>query len=89
MKPHLDDTILWEMFLPGVGTGHAFQIKNTTDIVKSTRYFVSGSGQLYRETDGVFQEVNNFSGEIMFYDKNTALFTAEFKNGMTLRVSFK
>jgi hypothetical protein len=81
----LDDNILWEMSLPGVGCGHAFKIKSKQE----GHYFVSSSGELYREISGSYQHLKNFTGDITFYDERTDLFTANFKNGIARMVHFK
>jgi hypothetical protein len=81
----LDDSILWEMFLPGVGCGHAFKIQSE----QTGHYFVSSSGELFREDSGSYEFQKNFTGDVTFYDRNTALFTAEFRKGVAGMVYFK
>ena len=81
----VDDSILWEMFLPGVGCGHAFKIQSE----QKGHYFVSSSGELFSEDSCSYEFQKNFTGDVTFYDSNTALFTAEFKKGVAGMIYFK
>lgn len=80
----LDDSIQWQMALPGVGHGHAFRVETA----QKGHYFVSSSGELYKEESGSYEFQKNFTGEIKFYDDNTSLFTAQFKNGIAGMIYF-
>lgn len=80
-----DDSIQWQMALPGVGTGHAFKLKTA----QKGHYFVSSSGHLFREDSGSYTFQEQFSGDIIFYDDNSSVFTAQFKNGIAGMIYFR
>lgn len=80
-----DDSIQWQMALPGVGTGHAFKLKTA----QTGHYFVSSSGHLFREESGSYKFQEHFTGDVMFYDENTSIFTAQFKNGIAGMIYFR
>lgn len=80
----INDDIIWDMSLPGVGTGHAFRIDSKQD----GHYYVDSEGKLYREVSGSYEHMQNFSGDITFRDKHTSLFKANFKNGTARLIWF-
>lgn len=80
----IDDKIIWNISLPGVGTGHAFKIQSAQE----GHYYVSRTGELYREVSGSYHHVDTFTGDITFYDNATTTFNANFKNGVARLIWF-